>query len=57
LQILSNAMPPRWFIEIVRSIMLKGVGLAYIWQETLIIFGMMVLFIIASVRKFKIRLE
>jgi ABC-2 type transport system permease protein len=57
LQLLSYAMPPRWFIEIVRSIMLKGVGLAYIWQETLIIFGMMVLFIAASVRKFKIRLE
>ncbi|MBN1820678.1 MAG: ABC transporter permease [Prolixibacteraceae bacterium] len=57
LQILSHAMPPRWFIEIVRSIMLKGVGITYVWQETLIIFGMMVLFIVASVKKFKIRLE
>jgi len=57
LQLLSYAMPPRWFIEIVRSIMLKGVGLSYIWQETLIIAGMMGLFIIASVKKFKIRLE
>jgi ABC-2 type transport system permease protein len=57
LQYLSAIMPPRWFIEIVRSIMLKGVGMAYIWQETLIIFGMMIVFIGVSVKKFKIRLE
>ncbi len=57
LQILSHAMPPRWFIEIVRAIMLKGVGLAYIWQETLVLIGMTVLFITVSVKKFKIRLE
>ena len=57
LQLLSYIMPPRWFIEIVRSIMLKGVGLSYVWKETLIILGMMVLFIGLSVKKFKIRLE
>lgn len=57
LQWLSNIMPPKWFIIIVKAIMLKGVGLAYIWKETLIISGMCLLFIALSVRKFKIRLQ
>jgi len=57
LRILSYLMPARWFIEILRSIMLKGVGMAYIWQETLIIAGMMMLFVAISMKKFKIRLE
>lgn len=57
LQWLCNIMPTKWFIIIIKDIMLKGVGLAHIWQETLIIIGMTVLFIGLSVRKFKIRLE
>jgi ABC-2 type transport system permease protein len=57
LQWLSNIMPPRWFIIIVKTIMLKGVGFAYIWKETLIIFVMALIFIMLSVRNFKVRLE
>ncbi len=57
LQWLCNIMPTKWFIIIVKDIMLKGVGLTHIWQETLIIFGMTLFFIGVSVRKFKIRLE
>jgi ABC-2 type transport system permease protein len=57
LQLLSNLMPPKWFIIIIKAIMLKGVGLAYIWKETLIITGMCLVFIALSVRNFKIRLE
>lgn len=57
LQVFSNIMPPRWFIVIVRAIMLKGLGLQYIWKETLIIAGMMLFFIALSVKKFKVRLE
>ncbi|RLD39806.1 MAG: ABC transporter permease [Bacteroidetes bacterium] len=57
LQWLCNLMPTKWFIIIVKDIMLKGVGLAHIWQETFIITGMTALFIGLSVRKFKIRLE
>ena len=37
--------------------MLKGTGLMFVWKETLILFGMMVLFIVISVKKFKVRLE
>jgi len=57
LQWISNAIPARWFIIIVKNIMLKGSGFGVIWQETLILIGMTVLFIGASVRNFKIRLE
>ena len=57
LQILANLMPPRWFIEINRTVMLKGGGLDVIWPNTLILIGMSILFIIISIRKFKIRLQ
>lgn len=57
LQWVSHLMPSKWFIIIVKDIMLKGVGLLFVWKETLIIAGMTVFFIFLSVRKFKIRLE
>ena len=57
LQLLSYIMPPRWFIIIVKSIMVKGLGFQYIWKETLIIAGMALFFIALSVKKFKVRLD
>lgn len=57
LQILSNIMPARWYIVIIRGIMLKGIGITFIWKETLILLGMTLFFIALSVKKFKIRLE
>lgn len=57
LQLLSNVMPPKWFITIVKGIMLKGNGLSELWFETLIIFLMTLFFIALSVKKFKIRLD
>ncbi|HSG67961.1 MAG TPA: ABC transporter permease [Bacteroidales bacterium] len=57
LQWLCNIMPTKWFIIILKDIMLKGVGLSYIWQETLILLLMTFVFIGLSVKKFKIRLE
>ena len=57
LQYFSVIMPPRWFIIILKNIMLKGTGIEYIWKETLILIGMTTFFIIVSVKRFKIRLE
>ena len=57
LQIVANLMPPRWFIEINRTVMLKGGGFETIWPNTLILFGMSIIFILISIRKFKIRLQ
>ena len=57
LQYFCQLMPPKWFIIIIKDIMLKGVGFAYIWKETLILVAMTLFFIGLSVRRFKIRLE
>ncbi|RZT95513.1 ABC-2 type transport system permease protein [Ancylomarina subtilis] len=57
LQIISNIIPPRWFIVIIKNIMLKGTGLEFVWKETLILIGMTAGLIGLSVKKFKIRLE
>jgi ABC-2 type transport system permease protein len=57
LRILSNIVPGRWFVVIARGIMLKGVGLAYVWRETLILAVMAAVLLAASVHSFKERLE
>ncbi len=57
LQWLSAIMPPRWFIVIVKNVMLKGAGLGYIWKETLILTGITALFIVLSIKKFQTRLD
>jgi ABC-2 type transport system permease protein len=57
LQWFSHIMPARWYITIIRGIMLKGIGITFIWKETLILLGMTLFFIALSVKKFKIRLE
>ena len=56
LQWLSHIVPAKYFIIIVKSIMLKGTGMAFIWKETLVLIFMMLFFIANSVRRFKIRL-
>lgn len=56
LQWLCHVMPPKYFITIIKSIMLKGNSFFYIWKETLILIGFTLFFIFLSVKKFKIRL-
>jgi ABC-2 type transport system permease protein len=56
LQYLSAVMPPRWFIVLVRNIMLKGAGFEQVWKETLILLGMTALLLTVSIKRFKIRL-
>ena len=57
LQWLSNIVPAKWFVLIARGIMLKGVGLSYLWHETLILAAMTVVLLIASARSFHVRLQ
>ena len=57
LQYLSHVVPAKWYLIIIRGIMLKGTGLEVLWMESLILFGMMTVLLIASIRSFKIRLE
>ena len=57
LQLLSYIIPAKWFIVIVRGIMLKGITFDYIYVETLVLAGMTLFFILLSIKRFKIRLE
>ena len=56
LQIISHILPGKWFLIILKNVMLKGVGFAYVWKETAILSGMLLLLLAASIRNFKIRL-
>ncbi|MBN2356815.1 ABC transporter permease [candidate division KSB1 bacterium] len=57
LQLISYIVPAKYFLVIIRSVMLKGVGMAALWQPTLflLVFGTLLLFI--SVKRFKTNLE
>ncbi len=57
LQYLCKIMPPKYFITIVRSVMLKGSGIADLWKETATLAGMTIFFILLSIKKYKTRLE
>jgi len=57
LQVISNIIPAKWFIIIVKGILLKGVNMAFIWKETLVLMAMALFFIGLSVKKYKTRLE
>ena len=49
-------MPPKYFIIIIKNIMIKGTGFSYVWKETLILIAFTLAFIGLSIRNFKIRL-
>lgn len=56
LQWLSYVVPARWFLTIVRGIMLKGAGLGTLWQETLVLVGMTLFLLVKGSRELAIRL-
>lgn len=56
LQVLSNLVPAKWYIIIVKNIMIKGIGIELIWKELLILLAMTGTFLIISIKRFKIRL-
>lgn len=57
LRILTNIVPARWFLLIVRGIMVKGAGLATLWQESLILLGITFLLLVIGARRLAIRLD
>jgi ABC-2 type transport system permease protein len=56
LQVISNIVPAKWFFIIVKSVMIKGTGIATVWKETLVLIGMLIFFLTMAIKKFKIRL-
>jgi ABC-2 type transport system permease protein len=57
LQWLCHIMPPKYFITIIRNVMLKGTGLAEIWKETTVLTAMLTVFLSLSAARFKVRLQ
>ncbi|MBM4157417.1 MAG: ABC transporter permease [Ignavibacteria bacterium] len=57
LQLLSNLIPAKWFVIIVKAIMLKGLGFSYIWFETAVLVITNIVLFVISIARFKIRLE
>jgi len=56
LQIISNIIPARWFISMLRDIMLKGAGLGVVWKQTVVLSFMAFAFLFLAVRRFKMKL-
>ena len=57
LRAVSVVVPAKWFVTVARGIMLKGIGLTYLWRETLVLAAMALVLLTLSTRSFKARLE
>ena len=57
LQWLSAIVPPRYYIEAMRKLMIMGVGIQEVVREVTILSGMTLLLLAISLKKFKTRLE
>ncbi|HEV8208803.1 MAG TPA: ABC transporter permease [Vicinamibacterales bacterium] len=57
LRAISTIVPARWFVLVARSIMLKGVGLSYLWRPSLVLLAMALVLLTASTRAFHERLD
>jgi ABC-2 type transport system permease protein len=56
LKAVTVVVPARWFIVVARGIMLKGVGIHYLWDELLILAAMLIVLMALAIRSFKPRL-
>jgi len=56
-QYITYAIPLRYFITIIRGVVLKGIGITSLWSEVLILFGMGVSILILSAMRFSKKIE
>jgi ABC-2 type transport system permease protein len=57
LQVISTIIPARWYIDVVRKIMIEGVSITFVAKEIGILSLMAFVLIAVSLKKFKTRLE
>lgn len=57
LQWISCAIPARWYVSLVRQLMIEGVPLSYVWKEVCVLLFMAVILIGITSKIFKNRLE
>ena len=57
LQWLSAVVPPRYYIQAMRKLMIMGVGIGDVLTEVLVLAAMTALLLTVALKKFKVRLE
>ena len=57
LQWVSAIIPPRYYIQAMRKLMIMGVGIGEVWQEVAVLTGMTILLLVISLKKFNKRLS
>ena len=57
LQWISAIMPPRYYIEAMRKLMIMGVGIQAVLREVLVLCAMTVVLLTVALAKFKVRLD
>ena len=57
LQWLSAVVPPRYYIEAMRKLMIMGVGIGEVAHEVTVLAGMTVVLLAIALKKFNVRLE
>ncbi|MEA3507663.1 MAG: ABC transporter permease [Synergistota bacterium] len=50
---ISSVLPLTWFLQIIRAIMLKGVGMAFLWPQVGMLSALILLFLGVSLLKFR----
>ena len=57
LQWVSAVVPPRYYIDCMRKLMIMGVGIGEVMMDVLILLGFTVLLLTVALKKFNVRLE
>lgn len=57
LQWITAVVPARWFVEIIRGVMLKGVGAEVLWLPLMVLGIMLVVLLLAAIRRTPVRLR
>jgi ABC-2 type transport system permease protein len=53
IQYITYLIPLRYFLTIIRGIVLKGVGMLHLWDEAMVLLCLGVFFIVAGIRNFR----
>ena len=57
LQWIAAIIPPRYYIQAMRKLMIMGVGIEQVWLEVTVLAGMMTLLLVAALKNFNTRLS
>ena len=56
-RVISNIIPARWYVIILRRLMIQGVSVVHVMKEMMILLGMTAVVMTAALLKFNDRLE